>query len=353
MTDLSRYFDHAATSPMHPAARDAMLPHLADDCGNANSIHEWGRRARDAVEQARAEVAEAIGAEDPLQIVFTSGATEANNWVLRQCVDMMISPIEHSSLRVAADFWGRPKLDIRDWQVEVFNDCDVSVMAVNNETGGMPSLRGNPYRQHVDATQAVGKVPWTVGDAAWASLSGHKLGGPMGVGALYIRDGFLEPVLVGGAQESGLRAGTLNVPGIVGFGVAARQAIAGLGAAHNRATKLRNIVLEGLTGLADWRTNDAPHQSPHILSLSFLGVLGETLVIELDRMGFAVSSGAACSSESEEESPVLRALGVPLEWNRGTIRVSFGPTNTDASSAALARATAEAVEKVRGLGRNP
>lgn len=353
MTDPSRYFDHAATTPMHPAARAAMLPYLADDCGNANSIHEWGRRAREAVEHARAEVAAAIGAEDPHQIVFTSGATESNNWVLRQCVDMMISPIEHSSLRVPARLWHRPELNILAWEVQVMEDCDVSVMAVNNETGGMPSLSAQPNRLHVDATQAIGKVPWNVGDAAWASLSGHKLGGPKGVGALYTRDGYLEPILVGGGQESGLRAGTLNVPGIVGFGVAAREAMAGLEAGQNRSTHMRSTILEGLSRLADWRTNDAPHQSPHILSLSFLGVLGETLVIELDRLGFAVSSGAACSSESEEESPVLRALGVPLEWNRGTIRVSFGPTNTEAASAALARALVEAVEKVRGLGRNP
>lgn len=353
MTDLSRYFDHAATTPVHPAALAAMMPFLTEACGNAHSLHTWGARARDAVEVAREQVAAVIGAADPYQVVFTSGATEANNWVLRSCVDMMVSAIEHSSLRVPARAWGMPQLSVRQWQVETLEGSDASVMAVNNETGGMPSLGVRPPRLHVDATQAVGKVDWTVGDSDWASCSAHKLGGPKGVGALYIRDGYLKPATFGGGQEHGLRSGTLNVPGIVGFGAAASEALAERDEARRRAEALRAIVLNRLRNLADWQTNDAPIQSPHILSLSFLGLMGETLVIELDRVGFAISSGAACSSESEEESPVLRALGIDPAWNRGTIRLSFGRDNTEESATALGDALAAAVEKLRGLGTNP
>lgn len=266
---------------------------------------------------------------------------------------MMVSAIEHSSLRVPARAWGMPQLSVRQWQVETLEGSDASVMAVNNETGGMPSLGVRPPRLHVDATQAVGKVDWTVGDSDWASCSAHKLGGPKGVGALYIRDGYLKPATFGGGQEHGLRSGTLNVPGIVGFGAAASEALAERDEARRRAEALRAIVLNRLRNLADWQTNDAPIQSPHILSLSFLGLMGETLVIELDRVGFAISSGAACSSESEEESPVLRALGIDPAWNRGTIRLSFGRDNTEESATALGDALAAAVEKLRGLGTNP
>jgi len=345
--DLSRYFDHAATTPVAPEVIDVMAPYWRDLPGNAHSIHQLGRQARDAVEVARHQIAEAIGAEAG-QIVFTSGATESNNWVWRKSVDMLVSPIEHSSMLVPA---GSSQLPIHDWEVGV-NDLEVAVMAVNNETGGMPTLRGTPYLLHVDATQAIGKVPWTVGDAAWASLSAHKIGGPKGVGALYIRDGFMAPLLLGGGQEYGLRAGTLNVPGIVGFGCAVRRAVARQEAAYAHATRLREVVLERLARVEGMRVNDAPRQSPHILSLSFIGLLGETLVIELDHAGYAISSGAACSSESDDiESPVLQALGVPPEWNRGTVRISFGETNTEASAAGLARALAAAVENVRGLGQ--
>lgn len=346
--DLSRYFDHAATTPVAPEVIDAMAPYWRDVPGNANSIHQFGKLARDAVEEARYWIAEAIGAKDPYQVVFTSGATESNNWVWNKSVDMLVSPIEHSSLLVPA---GPSQLEIKDWTVGV-NDLEVAVMAVNNETGGMPTMRGTPYLLHVDATQAIGKVPWSVGDASWVSLSAHKIGGPKGVGALYIRDGVINPMILGGGQESGLRAGTLNVSGIVGFGCAIRRAVARQEAAYAHATRLREIVLERLVGVQGMRVNDAPRQSPHILSLSFLGLLGETLVIELDHAGYAISSGAACSAgEDEEESPVLRALGVPPEWNRGTIRISFGETNTEASAAGLARALAAAVENVRGLGQ--
>lgn len=347
--DLSRYFDHAATTPVAPEVIDAMASYWRDVPGNAHSIHQFGRQARDAVEEARYRIAQCIGAESPYQIVFTSGATESNNWVLRANVNMAVSPIEHSSLRVPAR---GSLLKMQGWEVEVWDDFEHAVMAVNNETGGMPTLQGTPYKLHVDVTQAIGKVPWSVGDVAWASFSAHKIGGPKGVGALYIREGVIDPMILGGGQEGTLRAGTLNVPGIVGFGHAMERAIERQEAAHAHASRLRQVVLERLAYVPDMRVNDAPRQSPHILSLSFLGVQGETLMIELDEAGYAVSSGAACSSEIDElESPVLRALGVPPEWNRGTVRISFGETNTEASAAGLARALAAAVENVRGLGQ--
>lgn len=349
--DTSRYFDHAATTPVAPEVLAAMEPYWRAVPGNAHSIHEFGMQARRAVEEARYDIARSIGASDPYQIVFTSGATESNNWVLRQSVDMMISPIEHSSLLVPAKAWGRDQLRVQGWEVEVYPDTDVAVMAVNNETGGMPTQKGEPYRLHQDATQAVGKVPWTVGDVAWASFSSHKVGGPKGVGALYIRDGFLEPMMLGGGQELGLRAGTLNVPGIVGFGRAIQRAVDRQAEAHAHACGLREAVLDGLRRVADMRVHEAPYQSPHILSVSFLGVYGETLVIGMDQAGFAISSGAACSSQNEEDlSPVLSALDVPVEWNRGTLRISFGESNTLLSAEVLGQTLRALVEKVRGLG---
>lgn len=345
--DLSRYFDHAATTPVLPEVIDAMLPYLHDLPGNAHSIHAFGQTARDAVERAREQVANALGAESPHQIFFTSGATESNNWVLRSISDMRVSRLEHSSLRAIAMALGRGFLENDGYQVHV--DGPSAIMAVNNETGGILEC-SDSGELHVDATQAIGKVPWQVGDCTWAALSGHKFGGPKGVGVLYARDGFIEPLIYGGGQEQGLRGGTLNVPGIVGLGAAIEVAGERREERASRASYLRGMVLECISRCSDFIVHEGGQQSPFILSIGFAGVLGEALVVEMDRLGLAISSGAACSSASQELSSVLAALGVPETFNRGTVRISFGDTNSPESAKELGVQLAQTVEKVRGMG---
>lgn len=347
--NLADYFDHAATTPVHPDVLAAMMPFFHDLPGNSQSIHQWGLAAHEAVEEARDQVAWAIGAEDPSQIIFTSGATESNNWILRNMPTLAVSRLEHSSLRVAGEVLARPTLRNEGYVVEAAPLS--SVMAVNNETGGVV-VAENAQDLHVDATQAIGKVPWQVGQVAWASMSAHKIGGPKGVGVLYVRDGYLEPMLIGGGHERGQRAGTANVPGIVGMGIAMIRAATLQGEAFAHASTLRQIVMDELRSVSDFVVHEAPVQSPFILSVGFEKVVGEALVVELDIAGFAISSGAACSSSSTELSPVLSALGVPDSLNRGTVRISFGESNTPESAQQLGRRLAEAVEKVRGMGPN-
>jgi cysteine desulfurase len=351
---LSRYFDNAATTPVDPRVVEAMLPYFAEAFGNANSIHAWGMRAMDAVERARAQVARLIGAEDPSLIVFTSGATESNNWIVSAFPDLAISPFEHSAmrepgLRAGASVLANDGIELTapDREYEL-----LSVMAVNNETG--TRWNAAEYRHysrliHSDITQAVGKVETDVSNLDFASLSAHKFYGAKGVGALYFREDPPAPYMLGGEQEHGLRGGTLNVPGIVGMGKAAEICIEEMEADGNRVFGLNQAVLDILGECPDARINGGERRSPYILSVSFLGVQGETLVIEMDRAGYAISSGAACSSRSTEPSHVLCALGLDEAWLRGTVRISFGRFNDEESAVNLAKALLISVQKLRKM----
>ena len=356
--NAEKYFDHAATTPVDPQVLAAMLPFFAGSFGNANSIHAAGREAFAAVETARQQVATAIGAESPEQIVFTSGATEACNWVISHFADGAIGPFEHSAVRESA--LARGFSIIRNDGFRLLPNQDhrksgslAAQMMVNNETGMVWNATAelSTWGEHLlmDGTQALGKCQFDLEGIDFATFSAHKLYGPKGVGALYVREGYLSPFLFGGEQESGQRGGTLNVPGIVGFGAGCEQVSSGDHPVD--ALRLRQAVLEELQFVSDWRINEGPfrHQVPHILSLSFLGVQGETLVIEADQAGFAISSGAACSSRSTEPSHVLVALGLEPEWIHGTIRISFGRSNTAESSAELGRVLATIVNKLRNL----
>lgn len=358
--DAANYFDHAATTPIDPEVLEAMLPYLKDEFGNASSLHSWGLRARHAVEIARGHVASLLGC-DPQEVFFTSGATEANNWVLQSYHDVAVSPFEHSSIWETARTLGFPSIENEGYKLFEGPQPQelLSVMLVNNETGAILDPPSGGYEHlHRDVTQALGKVAFNLNTAGkrmnFASMSAHKLYGPKGVGALYVRDAEpLEPLLYGGEQEQGLRAGTLNVAGIVGFGAAAKAALDRQEGDHSQATRLRNVVINELQGLSDWKANQHDEQSPFILSLSFLGIEGETLVVEADTAGFAVSSGAACSSRSTEPSHVLTALGIEPEWLGGTIRVSFGRGNTDQSAMLLAKMLKNRVETLRGPDKRP
>lgn len=334
-----------------------MLPFLGDNFGNANSLHQWGAAAEHGVEMARMHVAELIGAEDPSEIVFTSGATEANNWVLRLAAEQSwktyFSTVEHSSVDEPGKHFGFEYLgfDGEGGFLPVEADL-VSCILINNETGNWFNRRvdSGAVRVHRDITQAAGKIEMDVTEWDFASLSAHKLYGPKGVGALYVRGGAVDPLLYGGAQESGRRSGTLNVPGIVGFGEAARIAKEDLAKNWTHAGSLNDLVQSGLAGVEGMRLNVQAANSPYILSVSFQGIEGEALVIDLDRNGFAVSSGAACSSGSNLPSHVLLAMGVDPEFIRGTIRISFSKFNTWETTQALTREIVESVSRLRRLG---
>lgn len=365
MGPLETYFDNASTSPLDPRVFDAMLPFLREECGNAHSVHQLGLRARAAVERAREQVAELVGAEDPAEIVFTSGATESNNWVLQAFPDAAVSAFEHASIRVPAARSGAVVLPHKgldvvpgpgfQWEDGRRTRNLVSLMAVNNEIGTIWDPKPwRPFadRVHSDLTQAVGKIPVDVRalDLDFASFSAHKFHGPKGIGALYIRGmESIAPLLSGGDQENGLRAGTLNVPAIVGMGEAARIAAAEQPSNFEQAEQLRQITLDSIGNLADFRVNGGHCVSPFILSLSFLGIEGETLVIELDHAGFAISSGAACSAHNREPSAVLAAIEPDDAWRRGTIRISFGRTNTPEAAERLGLHIRHAVQTLQKL----
>jgi cysteine desulfurase len=349
-----RYFDNAATTPLDPRVLEEMLPYLREDFGNANSLHSFGGKAMAAVDKARAQVANFIGADAPDEIVFTSGATESNNWVIYGFPDIVVGPFEHSSLHTPANTLGRRRL-VNDG-LTVFPDRSaslVSLMKVNNELGTifMPEEMATAETLvHSDVTQALGKVPVQARDFDYASFSAHKFYGPKGVGALYAKGSNFPPgVLLGGEQENGFRAGTLNVPGIVGMGAAAEIAASEWQENAAYATELREITLESLDKRLDFQMNGGTLVSPYILSLSFYGMEGETLVIEMDRLGFGLSSGAACSSHSLAPSHVLTALQMEPEWLHGTIRISFGRFNTKEAAESLGKALTIGAETINNL----
>lgn len=352
--DIARYFDNAATTPLDPRVRAEVLPYLENDFGNASSIHAFGMSAHAGIERARERLAALIGAEDPSQIIFTSGATESNNWVLRSFPGGLVSPFEHSAIREPAIRLGYGTLANTELTLHAPTEpvALISVMSVNNEIGAQWSaaeFRPWASKIHSDLTQSVGKLPTDVTDLDYASLSAHKLYGPKGAGALWFADDPLPPFLLGGEQENGLRAGTSNVAGIVGLGAAAAIAADEWEKDREDAERRRAIVVDSLQSVSDWQVNGGPKASPYVLSLSFRGLEGETLVIEADHAGYAISSGAACSSRSTEPSHVLTALGLEPEWRRGTIRISFGRFNEDETTESLAKSLRSSVEKLRTM----
>ncbi len=351
----SNYFDNAATTPIDPIVFEAMLPYLQDNFGNANSIHSWGRQAREAVEKARSQVAKLIGCL-PYEITFTSGATESNNWVLQDYHSVAVSPFEHASIKTQAHSLGFQTLENSGFELlSPTEDCElISVMTINNETGAileLPVLSSSSTKIHRDATQSVGKFELDLDSIDFASMSSHKMYGPKGVGALYRKGAEpLEPLLYGGEQEFGARAGTLYVPGIVGFGAACHLATESMESNRAHAESLREIVIDELAELADWQHNTHSGQSPFVLNLSIAGIEGESLVVELDSMGFAISAGSACHSESSQVSWVLKSLEVSPDRIRGSIRVSFSKWNTKESAQDLARHLKIAISNLRSLG---
>lgn len=373
------YLDHQATTPLDPRVLEAMLPWLTAEFGNAASRqHSWGWTAESAVEAAREEVAAALGVA-PREVVFTSGATEANNLAILGAAraakgrrHVVTSAVEHRAVLdpcrqlaaegfevtvLAPDATGKVSVDAVAATINA-ETLLVSLMAANNEVGTLNPLseigalcaeRGVLF--HTDAAQAFGKVPLDLGTGtALASTSAHKLYGPKGVGALWVRSKprvALAPILFGGGHERGLRSGTLNVPAIVGFGAAARLAAREREAEAARLASLRERLEGTIRGALDGVSlnGHAVDRLPGNLSLSFDGVDGERLVAELRDV--AVSSGSACTTASGEPSHVLLALGVPAALAKATLRFGLGRFTTAAEVDLAAGAVVAAVLRLR------
>ena len=355
---MAAYFDHNATTPLHEKVLEAMLPYMGQVCGNPSSLHRFGRLQRDAIEQAREQVALLVGAQAS-QVIFTSGGTEANNLMIKGlCSDaavqrIAVSEIEHMSLlepaeaaaeagctvdKIAVNQQGQVTLDALQ-QVIKNEPSLVSVMAANNETGAVQDIemlaaeaKARGIWFHTDASQIAGKQAFSFEQAGVhaMTLSAHKLYGPMGAGALIIDKSLpLHALLQGGSQEKGLRAGTENVPAIVGFGMAAELARQELSERIEHVSLLRDSLEKQLQQFEVVQVfSDLVERLPNTMQFGVMGFEGETLLMELDRRGFAVSSGSACTSGKTEPSHVLKAMAIPNGLAISAIRVSLGRTNT-------------------------
>ena len=376
------YLDYAATTPLLPEVRETMLDVFERDFGNPSSVHALGRRARQIVEDARDRVAGAIGAS-PAEVVFTGGGTEAANLALKGAAEklrgngshIIVSAFEHHCVLDSADWLEKKGFEVTRLQVEPDGLVDpetlvkavrsstilVSVMAVNNEIGTIQDLsaltsatkdKNKNALFHTDAVQALGKIPVDV--HAWgvdlASFAAHKLGGPKGTGALFVRAHTpVEPVIHGGGQERGLRSGTLNVAGIAGFGVAAEIAAKEVYERSEHLTDLRARLLEGIENNIDGVTvhGSLDRRVPGVLNVGIKGADGETLLLLLDGAGIACSSGSACQSGALDPSHVLLSLGVLRDVAEGSLRFSLGRDSNEEDVDAVIEALPEIVERAR------
>ncbi len=354
------YLDHNATTPLAPAVLAAMLPWLESRFGNASSRHEYGRQARQAIDEARQRVAAAVNAH-PTEVVFTSGGSETNNLFVKGAAASLkpgllaVSAVEHPCVLKPAAQLAKQGWQVRQIAVDAAGRIDsadfadvlaskprlLSVMLANNETGVLQDVaglaaqaRGTGAWFHSDAVQALGKLPvdFRALNAAGLhalTLSAHKAGGPKGAAALVLDKRVeLQPLIAGGGHERGLRSGTENVAAIVGFGIAAELAAQNLAEVPVRLRTLRERLESGLAALGARIFAVDAERLPNTTYFAFADIDGETLVGKLDREGFAVASGAACSSANPEPSHVLRAMGVVPEIARGAVRVSLGAGNT-------------------------
>ena len=375
------YLDYNATTPLDAGVLEAMLPYLKERCGNASSRHEYGRAARAAIDTAREQVAVAVGAH-PTEVVFTSGGSEANNLFIKGAAACLkpatvaVSAIEHPCVRETAADLKRLGWQMREIAVDpegrvVAADFAaalaqparlVSVMLANNETGvlqDIPALaeqaRSAKAWFHTDAVQALGKLKldFRALNAAGVNaltISAHKIYGPQGAAALVLDKRVeLKPLISGGGQERNLRSGTENVAAIVGFGAACELATARLQADAARLTGLRDTLEQGLAKLETVVFSRNAPRLPNTVFFAVAGIDGETLVAQLDRAGFAVASGSACSSVSPEPSHTLLAMGIVADVAKSALRVSLGRANTEEDVARFLQALDGTVRKLKGL----
>ncbi len=358
------YMDNAGTTPMRSEVLDAMLPYFTEKFGNASTIYSYGREAKKALEDSREKVANLIGA-DPKEIYFTSGGTEADNWALKGIAyanmnkgkHIITSSIEHQAILHTCQDMEKQGFKITFLPVDEYGLVDVkhiinsitdetimvSIMHANNEIGTIQPIKEivkairhkSPNSVfHTDAVQTVGKIPVNVKDmdVDLLSMSSHKIYGPKGVGALYIRKGVkIAPFMTGGAQESSRRAGTENIPGIVGFGKAAELAKFEQEQQYDKLITLRNKLIKGIMETIPYtRLNGHPTlRLPHNINISFEFIEGEAMLLNLDMKGICASSGSACTSGSLDPSHVLLAIGLPHEIAHGSLRLTLGRENSE------------------------
>ena len=376
------YADHAATTPVHEAARKAMLHCLEEDYGNPSSLHSVGQRAREILDQARADVAACLNA-DPSEIYFTGGGSEADNQALltgallgakKGKKHLITTAFEHHAVlhtmkALEKQGFTVTYLDVHEDGVVRLSDVAaaitddtalVSVMMVNNEIGTIQPIaeiaklcQDKGVLFHTDAVQAVGHIPVDVKALGvdMLSLAAHKFHGPKGVGALYCRKGIRPEILIqGGAQERGRRGGTENMPGIVGMAAALQEAVSNLNADMVYVTALRERLIEGLSQIPHSRLNGHRDlRCPGTVNFCFEGIEGESLLLWLDAKGVAASSGSACTSGSLDPSHVLLALGLPHEIAHGSLRLSLSADNTEEEVAHILKVVPEVVEYLRGM----
>ena len=376
------YLDNNATTRTAPEAVAAMLPYFSEYYGNASSIHKFGGRLAKVVEEGRAKVAAFLGA-DPSEIIFTSCGTEGDNAAILSALDVcpvrrrkiVISTVEHPAIlnlgkdlerrgytvvKIPVDSLGRLDMDRAREMIDE-QTAVVSVMWANNETGNLypvEALAELAHRAgalfHTDAVQAAGKIPFKLRDMNidMLSVSGHKFHAPKGIGALYVRRGVrFRPFIVGGHQERGRRAGTENVPYIVGMGVAAELAMANFDTENNYVRKLRDDLHNRLiAAIPSVRVNgDVEHRLPNTTNLSFEYIEGESILMHMDIHGICASSGSACTTGSLEPSHVMRAMGVPYTAAHGAIRFSFSRYNTQEDVDTVVEVLPGIIEKIRAI----
>jgi cysteine desulfurase len=376
------YLDHNATTPVSPQVLEAMLPFFRESFGNASSFYRVGRAAGASLAEARAAVAECIGASAQ-EIVFTGSGTEADNLALRGvcrarrggACHIVTSAVEHHAVLKTCEDLNEQGVEVTLVPVDSNGLVDpdevgrsitprtvlISVMAANNETGVIQrtSEIGKIARQqgipfHVDAVQALGKVPFNVENACadLVSLSAHKIYGPKGIGALYVRKGTpIAPVVTGGSQERGMRAGTENVAAAAGFARAAVLAQAGLEENARRLSELRDFFEQQVLGLIEGveiNGQGAP-RVPNTTSMSFAAVDGESILLHLDLRGICASTGSACATGSAEPSHVMRAMGIEPQEAQSTIRFSLGGGTTREDLEFTARVLADTIGRLRAV----
>jgi len=377
------YLDHSATTPLDPEVLQAMMPYLTEEFGNASSIYGLGQRARQAIDQARDEVAAFYGVAAK-EVIFTSGGTEADNFAFQGIAarnaglgrHVITSTVEHDAVLRSAEALEREGFEVTRLPVDREGLVDpaalgralrpdtilVSIMHANNEIGTIEPIRAlvDVTREcssayfHTDAVQSTGKIPTGVDELGvdLLSMSAHKLHGPKGVGCLVVRSGVrLEPQMLGGGHERNRRAGTENVAGIVGLAKAIGIAQRDMGKNTARLVSLRDRLIEGVLDRIPGAelTGHPVTRLPHHASFLFQGVEGESLLLQLDMDGIAASSGSACTSGSLEPSHVILALGYPRERALGSLRLSVGKGNTDADIDLVLDRLPEMVARLRAM----
>src|SRR5215212_2935503 len=377
------YLDNNATTRVAPEVLDSMQPYLGRFFGNPSSAHKLGREMKRAVEESREQVASLIGVAEPDEIVFTSCGSESDNWAIRGVLasqsrkrHVVTTQVEHEAVRNVCRLLEKDGHEVTWLGVDQNGELDldslrnalrpdtalVSIMLANNETGVLFPMKeiGQIVREnseavfHVDGVQAVGKIPIDLKNTAvdLFALSGHKLHAPQGIGALYIRPGIsLSPLIVGGAQEQGRRAGTSAVPNIVGLGAACRLALED--DSHAQIERLRNYLEdEILKQIPNARLNGVADRSkrlPNTANISFEYVDGQNILMHLDQAGIYVSTGSACHSTTHEASPTLHAMNVPFTAAQGSIRFSLGRYNTDADIDTTLHVLPAIIEKLAAM----